>query len=73
MQENKPPAEKDRFTTTLDGDLLQKIKILAIYEKCSTNVLIEEAIQDLLLKYETRKALEEKERRETQKDLFDTE
>jgi len=73
MQENKPPAEKDRFTTTLDVDLLQKVRILAIYEKCSTNVLLEEAIEDLLKKYETRKALEEKERRETQKDLFDTE
>jgi predicted transcriptional regulator len=59
MEENKPPAEKDRFTTTLDVDLLQKIKILAVYEKCSTNVLIEEAIHDLLQKYEARKAAKE--------------
>jgi predicted transcriptional regulator len=73
MQENKPTADKDRFTTTLDVDLLQKIKILAIYEKCSANVLIEEAIHDLLLKYEKRKAAEEQKRRETQKSLFDTE
>ena len=73
MEENKPPAEKDRFTTTLDVELLQKIKILAIYEKCSTNVLIEEAIHDLLLKYETRKAAEEQKKRETQKSLFNTE
>ena len=73
MQENKPPAGKDRFTTTLDVDLLQKIKILAIYEKCSTNVLLEEAIQDLLLKYETRKAAEEQKRQEAQNGLFDTE
>ena len=73
MQENKPPAEKDRFTTTLDVDLLQKVRILAIYEKCSANVLIEEAIHDLLLKYETRKAAEEQKRQEAQKGLFDTE
>lgn len=59
MEENKPPAEKDRFTTTLDVDLLQKIKILAVYEKCSTNVLIEEAIRDLLQKYEAGKATKE--------------
>jgi predicted transcriptional regulator len=59
MEANKSPAEKDRFTTTLDVDLLQKIKILAVYEKCSTNVLIEEAIRDLLQKYEARKATKE--------------
>ena len=59
MEENKSPAEKDRFTTTLDVDLLQKIKILAVYEKCSTNILIEEAIRDLLQKYEARKATKE--------------
>jgi len=73
MEENKPPADRDRFTTTLEVDLLQKVKILAIYEKCSTNVLLEEAIQDLLLKYETRKAAEEQKRQEAQKGLFDTE
>ena len=41
-------AKRERFTTTIDSDLLQKIKILAIYEKCSANDLIEKAIQDLL-------------------------
>ena len=45
-------AEKERYTTTLDGELLRQIKILAINEKCSTNKLIEEAIQDLLKRYE---------------------
>ena len=73
MDDNKPPSEKDRFTTTIDVDLLQKIKILAIYEKCSTNVLLEEAIQDLLQKYESKKAAEGQKRREAQKGLFDTE
>jgi metal-responsive CopG/Arc/MetJ family transcriptional regulator len=48
-------AERERFTTTIDGDLLQKIKILAIYQKCSSNDLMEEAIKDLLKKYEAQK------------------
>lgn len=45
-------AERERFTTTIDGELLRQIKILAINEKCSTNKLLEEAIQDVLKKYE---------------------
>ena len=52
MTDQKPPKGKERFTTTLDTELLQKIKILAIYEKCATNVLLEEAIEDLLKKYD---------------------
>jgi predicted transcriptional regulator len=70
MDENKPPAERDRFTTTLDVDLLQKIKILAIYEKCSTNVLLEEAIEDLLKKYDDKNAKEETKRKADQGQLF---
>ena len=49
-------ATRERLTTTIDGELLQKIKILAIYEKCSANDLMEEAIKDLLQKYEEKKA-----------------
>jgi predicted transcriptional regulator len=45
-------TERERFTTTLDGELLRKIKILAINRRCSTNILIEEAIADILEKYE---------------------
>ena len=45
-------AEKERYTTTLDGELLRQIKILAINGKSPTNKLIEEAIKDLLKKYE---------------------
>jgi len=45
-------AERERFTTTIDGKLLEEIKILAIRKRCSTNDLIEEAITDLLKKYE---------------------
>ncbi len=45
-------SEKERYTTTIEGELLRQIKILAINHKCSTNQLLEEAIKDLLEKYE---------------------
>ena len=70
MEENKPPVDRDRFTTTLDVDLLQKIKILAIYEKCSANDLLEEAIEDLLKKYDEKKAKEETKRKADKDQLF---
>ena len=44
--------DKERFTTTLDGELLRRIKILAINERVQTNQLLEEAIVLLLEKYE---------------------
>ncbi len=44
-------AKRERFTTTLDSELLQEIKILAIRNRHSTNDLLEEAISDLLSKY----------------------
>ena len=44
-------ANRERFTTTLDSELLQEIKILAIRNKQSTNNLLEESIRDLLNKY----------------------
>ena len=44
-------ANRERFTTTLDSELLQEIKILAIRNRHSTNDLLEEAISDLLSKY----------------------
>ena len=49
-------AERERFTTTIDGQLLEDIRILAIKRRCSTNNLMEEAIQDLLEKYSKMKA-----------------
>ena len=52
-------AERERFTTTIDGQLLEDIKILAIKRRCPTNDLIEEAIADLLKKYEDKKQVEE--------------
>ena len=68
-----PQVIKERFTTTLDGDLLQKIKILAIYEKCPTNLLLEEAMTDLLKKYEVKKATGKTKRNEHQNSLFEDE
>jgi len=47
-------SEKERYTTTIEGELLRQIKILAINERCPTNKLLEEAIRDLLKKYETK-------------------
>jgi len=51
MDKNKPTAAKERFTTTLNAELLQEIKILAIRHKCAANTLLEEAMKDLLVKY----------------------
>jgi hypothetical protein len=45
-------AYREKFTTTLDSELLRRIKILAINRRCSANILIEEAIADILEKYE---------------------
>jgi len=44
--------DKERFTTTIDGELLRQLKILAINERCATNKLLEEAIRELLKKYQ---------------------
>jgi len=49
-------AKREPYTTTLDSELLEKLKILAIFEKCPTNRLLEEAIQDLLKKYDKKTA-----------------
>jgi len=47
-----PMEEKERFTTTINGELLRQVRILAINEKRTTNKLIEEGLKDLLKKYE---------------------
>jgi len=44
-------ADRERFTTTIDGQILEDVRILAIKKRCSTNDLIEEAITELLKKY----------------------
>jgi hypothetical protein len=43
--------EKERYTTTVDSKLLEELKILAIRKKRTANLLLEEAIADLLKKY----------------------
>jgi predicted transcriptional regulator len=45
-------SDKERYTTTVDSKLLEELKILAIRNKRTANLLLEEAIKDLLDKYE---------------------
>ena len=45
-------TDRERFTTTINGFLLRHLKILAINERCTTNRLLDEAIKDLLAKYQ---------------------
>jgi len=42
---------REKLTTTLNGELIKQIKILAIKRGCSANDLIEEAIDEYLKKY----------------------
>ena len=58
-------AKRERFTTTLDSELLQEIKILAIRNRHSTNDLLEEAIHDLLKKYKDKSPQDNKSKQET--------
>jgi hypothetical protein len=43
---------RQHFNTTLNINLLKRVKILAINQNKRVNFLLEEAIQDLLKKYE---------------------
>jgi metal-responsive CopG/Arc/MetJ family transcriptional regulator len=45
-------TQRERFTTTINSKLLERLKVLAIYQKCTTNKLLDDAIRDLLKKYE---------------------
>ena len=58
-------AARQRFTTTLDSELLQEIKILAIRNRHSANDLLEEAIHDLLKKYKDKLPQNNKSKQET--------
>ena len=44
-------VDKKMFTTRLDRETIKSLKILAANQEKSVNVLLEEAIQDLLKKY----------------------
>jgi hypothetical protein len=46
--------KRKMYNTTLDADLIREIKILAAQQEKRQNDLLEEAIQDLLRKYENR-------------------
>jgi predicted HicB family RNase H-like nuclease len=48
-------TDKKMFTTRLDRETINGIKILAANQEKSVNQLLEEAIRDLLKKYERRK------------------
>jgi len=48
-------GKRKMYNTTLDVNLLKKIKILAARLDLRQNVLIEEAIRDLLKKYKHKK------------------
>jgi len=47
--------ERERFSTTLLPNLITKLKHLAVEKRCRLNKLLEEAIKDLLKKYEKEK------------------
>ena len=47
-------AERKMYNTTLNVDLLRKLKVLAAQTDKRQNNLLEEAIQDLLKKYENK-------------------
>ena len=47
-------AKRKMYNTTLDADLIRQIKILAAKLEKRQNDLLEEAIEDLLRKYEVK-------------------
>jgi hypothetical protein len=46
--------ERKNYNTTLRIDLIKKLKILAVEEAARVNILLEEAIEDLLKKYKNK-------------------
>lgn len=45
-------TKRKNYNTTLSADLIKRLKILAVEKDVRANDLLEEAIQDLLKKYE---------------------
>jgi hypothetical protein len=45
-------TEKKMFATRIDKDALKNLKLLSVHSERPINSLLEEAIQDLLKKYE---------------------
>jgi hypothetical protein len=55
IEDKEPPKvneERKSYNTTLKSDLLRKLRVRAAMLDKRQNVLIEEAIEDLLKKYE---------------------
>jgi len=50
MEKNRSP-----YNTTIDNDLIKKLKFLSVELNKRQNDLLEEAIEDLLKKYEKKK------------------
>jgi len=46
--------ERKNYNTTLRVDLIKKLKFLSVDEDARVNDLLEEAIEDLLIKYENK-------------------
>ena len=46
--------ERKNYNTTLRVDLIKKLKLLAVEEDARVNDLLEEAIEDLLKKYQNK-------------------
>ena len=46
--------KRKNYNTTLRIDLIKKLKLLAVNEDARVNDLLEEAIEDLLKKYENK-------------------
>ena len=53
--ENTMDTEKKMFTTRLSRETIKGLKILAAYQEKSVNQLLEEAVRDLLKKYDREK------------------
>jgi len=47
-------TERKNYNTTLRVDLIKRLKFLSVEEDARVNDLLEEAIEDLLIKYENK-------------------
>jgi len=55
MNKKKEPGKKKQSAVRLDPEINKKLKHLAVDREMSWNALVEEAIEDLLKKYNTKK------------------
>jgi predicted HicB family RNase H-like nuclease len=57
MTVKSPPKPKQQIGARVDQDLVTEIRVLAARQRRRFNQLIEEALQDLLKKYQAKKGL----------------